>query len=251
MTNNFFMIVGAQKCGTTSLANWLDQHPDISMSNPKEPRFFEREYPYGKEWYLENYFKGASGKLLGEARVHNLTVKYIPQRIIEFNPDTKIIVMMRDPVKRYISAWNHFRVMRPGREVRSLEKAIFDSIKNFDLDYFNSEERFCSNLDICGGPFRDMYFETGFYMHYIENYRYFGFEIMPVIFESLIITPKIWYRKILDFLEVDEFTPEFNALNVKEYRKFESETKLLKELYIDSVRSVSDYVGINLRGIWK
>src|SRR5436190_811051 len=57
-----FFVVGAAKSGTTSLHVYLDQHPDIFMSKPKEPFFFEAEYDRGPEYYYRRYFGGWNGQ---------------------------------------------------------------------------------------------------------------------------------------------------------------------------------------------
>lgn len=92
-----FFILGAAKCGTTSLHAWLDFHPDILMSDPKEPFFFEAEYERGREYYRETYFKHWQGQpLTGDARHRNLYFSYIPERIRELNPAARFIILLRE-----------------------------------------------------------------------------------------------------------------------------------------------------------
>ncbi|MEB3887041.1 sulfotransferase [Lyngbya sp. CCY1209] len=98
---NFF-IVGAAKCGTTALSNYLSEHPNIYISRPKEPRFFAEEFqlPDIKTWeqYL-SLFEDADGKLaIGEASVHYLCSATAIEKIYHYKPDAKIIVMLRNPV---------------------------------------------------------------------------------------------------------------------------------------------------------
>jgi len=102
-------ILGAAKCGTTSLHSYLMQHPDIAMSNPKEPYFFEAEYNYGPTYYLNRYFNYWRGEsVVGEARHRNLYLPYVPERILSYNPDAKLIVILRNPSERAISHWWHW-----------------------------------------------------------------------------------------------------------------------------------------------
>src|SRR5215210_6007139 len=100
---NFF-IVGAPKCGTTALYEYLRPHPNIFMSELKEPHFFARDLgTYPKIKTLEDYtrlFEGATEEHLrvGEASVYYLRSAVAAANIREFNPAAKIIAMYRNPV---------------------------------------------------------------------------------------------------------------------------------------------------------
>jgi hypothetical protein len=101
-----FMILGAAKCGTTSLYHYLRQHPQVYMSEPKEPRFFEMEYAKGMDFYWHTYFGGWAGEpAIGEASPRNLFLPYVPPRIKRELPGAKLIAMFRNPVDRAFSAW--------------------------------------------------------------------------------------------------------------------------------------------------
>jgi len=103
-----FIIIGAQKCGTTSLHHYLDQHDEIVMSKVKELNFFNEELNWSKglKWY-EAHFQG-EGKMRGEASPHYTNYPMSPgvaKRMKEIVPDAKIIYLVRDPVERLISAY--------------------------------------------------------------------------------------------------------------------------------------------------
>ena len=96
-----FLILGAGKSGTNSLYHYLGQHPDVFLSTPKEPFYFEAEYEKGLKFYWDTYFNGWNGqRAVGEARVANLFLPYIPQRIKESLPQSKLIVTLRNPTHR-------------------------------------------------------------------------------------------------------------------------------------------------------
>lgn len=122
-------IVGAQKSGTSALAAWLGQHPEVCMSFPKEPgylAFGESGYTYPDGYgnpapasryvvsdersYL-NLFAHATPeqRILGEASTWYLALPGMAQRIRDYRADAKIIVILRDPVERAYSAWRHAR----------------------------------------------------------------------------------------------------------------------------------------------
>lgn len=100
-------IIGAPKCGTTSLAAWLDQHPDVFMSKPKEPHFFNTDSSHHHCVDLADYeslFQGSSShKVVGEASVWYLVSDVAVRNILEYSPDAKFIVCLRNPVDACIS----------------------------------------------------------------------------------------------------------------------------------------------------
>ena len=106
-----FMIIGAQKSGTTSLAYQLSQHPQISFSQEKEPHYFSKI----SDWqnHLTEYhanFHIAPGKRYGEASTSYTWLLNYPdtaKRIYAYNPSVKLIYLMRHPVERVISHYNH------------------------------------------------------------------------------------------------------------------------------------------------
>ena len=253
MLNNFFMIVGGQKCGTTSMHNWLGQHPNITMSYPKEPKFFEIDYYKGPQWYEDTHFtehwiKGPDD-FHGEARVQNILVGYVPDRIEEYDPNTKIVMMIRNPVDRFVSAWNHFRVMRPGREIRTLQHAVYEGIHDFDMNCFKSEELFAGNLDPKGGPYGGRYLEHGMWVDLIRRFERFDTHI--IVMEDLARHPKIVYEKLLDFLGAKHYEPEFNRLNSKEYGDIELQAvRDLSSYYKYPVMELSDYLDRDLTTEW-
>ncbi|MCB0382385.1 MAG: sulfotransferase, partial [Psychroserpens sp.] len=110
MTVNF-LLIGAAKSATTSLSNALSQHPDICFSNPKEPEFFCKDNWRDK---IENYhslFKQKSVKLYGEGSTNYSKFphynKNIHKDIFDYNPNMKIIYMMRHPIDRIVSHYIH------------------------------------------------------------------------------------------------------------------------------------------------
>src|SRR3546814_13335773 len=101
---NFF-IVGAPKCGTTSLANWLSEHPSIFLSNPKEPHFFDldrrKHYKCDLARY-EGFFNGVAPThtMVGEATTGYLRSHVAISEILKYAADARFIVGLRNPVDR-------------------------------------------------------------------------------------------------------------------------------------------------------
>jgi len=148
-----FFIIGAPKCGTTSLAEYLKSHPDIILSKKKEPNFFSKDLIKFQrlndiktfEHYL-NLFCFEEKKMLGEASTTYLFSKEAVQHILEYNPAAKMIVILRNPVDMIVAwhtqklkekqeneidfktAWTKQRERKEGREIPELctdEKMLF------------------------------------------------------------------------------------------------------------------------------
>lgn len=153
-----FLIVGMAKCGTSSLSKYLQQHPDVFISPQKEPRFLSSQvmrFPMNgpkddlvESWYVKdfesykNLFTGATQTAIGEASADTMyfyegTIPVIKNYL--GNP--KIIIIIRNPVKRALSAYTH--LLRDSRENLSFEEALmmeFERIRdNYELIYHYKE----------------------------------------------------------------------------------------------------------------
>jgi hypothetical protein len=104
-----FFIVGAPKCGTTAMTEYLSSHPEIFMSTPKEPHFFATDFPRNRYVEdLDDYLKlfdtaPRECRRVGEASVWYLYSKTALEAIKAFQPDARIVVMLRNPVDMAVS----------------------------------------------------------------------------------------------------------------------------------------------------
>lgn len=106
-----FLIIGAMKCGTTSLHDYLGKHPDIFMTDPKELHFFTNEKfdPKKVDWYKEQF---KSEKKLSGSSPQSYTKYHLPQhsgvpaRLKQYMPHLKLIYVLRDPIHRIFSHHN-------------------------------------------------------------------------------------------------------------------------------------------------
>lgn len=98
-----FYILGAPKAGTSSLAQYLDEHPGILISDPKEPRYFAEDFAdrpiTDANAYLALFEKAGDGVLLGEGTTDYLTSEVAVDRILDVRPDARFIAMLRNPVQ--------------------------------------------------------------------------------------------------------------------------------------------------------
>ena len=107
-------VLGAPKCGTTWLSNVLEQHPEICISNPKEPNIIAthkgtmiRDMAEPDISKYCKYFQGPGQKI--DCSVHAFACPEAPSRIKEHWPEAKFIVCVREPVSRTISHWKMIR----------------------------------------------------------------------------------------------------------------------------------------------
>lgn len=105
---DWLMCLGAKKCGTTALFNYVRQHPKIKPCKVKEPKFFvcPREYAKGFKYYMSLYSKKSEGQIYFESSVRYFTGGSTPKRVKEHIGDNiKFIVILREPVERLLSQY--------------------------------------------------------------------------------------------------------------------------------------------------
>lgn len=126
-----FLIIGAQRCGTTSLYNYLIKHPYIAPALKKEVHFFDHNYGQGFTWYRAHFpylltkivyrMKGRCF-VTGEATPYYIFHPHAPRRIANAIPKAKLILLLRNPIDRAYSQYHH--AVRRGFESLSFEDAI-------------------------------------------------------------------------------------------------------------------------------
>ncbi len=122
------IIIGGLKCGTTSLHHYLNLHPEIAMSRPKELNFFvsELNWPLGRDWYAGHF--DPSARIRGESSPHYTnrpSFNGVPGRMRELlGSDVRLVYVVRDPIDRMLSHYLHN--VGGGYEDRSLVDALSD-----------------------------------------------------------------------------------------------------------------------------
>jgi hypothetical protein len=112
MTLPDFVIIGAMKCGTSTLHAQLAAQPQFFMSEPKEPNFFSNDeiYAKGEAWYRSLFAKAPAGAIRGESSTHYTKLPTYPktvERLASLIPHAKFIYVMRDPIDRLVSQYIH------------------------------------------------------------------------------------------------------------------------------------------------
>lgn len=121
------IVIGAQKCGTTSLHQYLSLHPDIGMSRKKELHFFSGQHNWerGEDWY-RSWFDPAR-PVRGETSpgyTNFPIIPGVPQRMHALIPDARLVYLVRDPVERTLSHYRHRVAER--QEARPFREALAD-----------------------------------------------------------------------------------------------------------------------------
>lgn len=202
-----FFIVGAPRCGTTAMKEYLGQHPEIFMPRTdREPHFFGTDvlsslFIRDEQKYLSLFALAKNEKRVGEKSTWYLYSKRAAAEIKEFQPSASIIIMLRNPADQ-IYSHHGFRV-RIGHE----------SLVDFEVALEAEEDlRQVLRREV---PF-SLYRETPRYTHQIQRYLdVFGREnVHIIIFDDFISNLSGVYRDTLRFLHVTpDFQPEFLKVN--------------------------------------
>lgn len=211
---NFF-IVGAPKCGTTALSQYLGAHPQIFMPQIKELHYFGSDLEFraplvikrrDRDVYL-SYFAGWKGELrVGEASVYYLPSKMAAQEIHAFAPAARIIIMLRNPVDMMYSMY--YQMLSTGEEILPSFEQALEAEKHRKLG-----RDIPPNTNWVGGLY---YRELAHYTEQVKRYfDVFGRErVHIIIFDDFKSDTARVYAETLAFLGVDTgFQPEFPVVN--------------------------------------
>lgn len=119
-----FIVIGGQKCATTTLFHQLSAHPDVFMAPQKELNFFAKPeiHARGWDWYLAQFAGASPGALCGEASPLYLSFGSAPARVREALPGVRLVALLRNPIDR---AWSHYRMaVRRGLETQPFEACV-------------------------------------------------------------------------------------------------------------------------------
>lgn len=120
-----FVIIGGQKCGTTSLFRWLGESPAVDLPTRKEAHFFTSQFELGLDWYRARFPSRDPGRrepITGEASTSYMHHPLAAERLASVAPSTRLIALLRDPVERAVSGYWH--EVRKGREHLDLMTAL-------------------------------------------------------------------------------------------------------------------------------
>lgn len=206
-----FFIIGAPKCGTTSLAQYLSEHEQIFMSVPKEPHYFNTDFENRYTKDIETYrsyftYANASHVAIGEASVMYLFSKVAVQNILKQIPEARFIVMVRSPIE-IASALHSQALMNMDETIPSFEKAW----------QMQDERRLTGKVPRqCKEVKMLMYGEIARVGEQVQRlYEQVDQSRIKIIFmDDLKVSPRLVYRETLGFLGVgDDGREHFPVIN--------------------------------------
>ncbi len=184
-----FLIIGAMRSGTTSLARWLRPHPEVFMPVRKELHYFDVHFDRGMEWYDSQFADYRGEPAVGEATPRYLYCREALPRIKAALPSVLLIVILRNPVDR---AYSHYWLNRgKGKE---------------SLDFVDALEAEPARLAAAtyGAADRHSYLDRGRYLaqleHVCANFDRSG--LCAVLFDDLVADPAGTYETVCRFLGV-------------------------------------------------
>ncbi len=247
-----FFIIGAQKCGTTSLYNYLVKHPCVLSSHEKEIHFFTDKYDKGYSWYskqfpslIKKYYYTVRKHhriITGEATPYYLFHPHVAKRIKSAFPKAKIIIMLRNPVDR---AFSHYRYhVKLGQEPLSFKDAIEAEPARLQEEYEKMlmDENYSSiNYKIFS------YLKRGIYIEQVKRW----FELFPA--EQILVLKSeeffsdtaSCFSRVLDFLELPEYElSSYKTFNIGRETAMDREIrKFLVKYYRQYNQALYSYLG--------
>jgi len=229
-----FLIIGVTKGGTTSLYDFLVQHPKILGAKKKELYFFIHDEKFNKGLsYYNSLFPTKKHKddLLGEATPLYFQNQECPQRVAALCPKAKLILILRNPAKRAVSHYFFFNSPSFSKKWQGLSfEAAIDKSKGWKNEIIN----------------QGYYFE-----HLIRWLKCFPKEQMHiVILEDLVVSPELEVNKVFNFLglgnfKLDSYAPE-NKGSYSNGSITPESIKMLEQVYEPHNKKLEEFLGRTL-----
>ena len=228
-----FIIIGASRSGTTSLYEYLNQHPSIIRGVGKEIHYFDKNFDRGIKWYksffptkrkkskLEEKLKGKC--LTGESTPRYLYHHHAPKRVLQLLPNVKLIVVLRNPIDRAYSRYEQQAAV--GLEELSFEDAIEQEENRItdDMKKMEKDENFYSVYF-----YRKAYKTMGIYVNQLRRwFEYFPREQFLILkSEDLRSNPAQVYNQTIEFLGLPKHELDsFKAYRMRKYPTLSEKTR--------------------------
>jgi len=219
-----FLIIGAQKAGTTSLYNYLEKHPYIWSAYSKEVNFFDLNYTKGINWY-KSFFPSKLLKFLiniftdrklitGEGSTYYLLHPHVAKRVYNHLPNVKIIVLLRNPIYRTFSGYHHS--VNTGLEYLPFNEAIKREEERISQEF----EKIKKNGNYKSKLFPGLAYKTrSIYVNQLRSwFEYFPRnQILIIKSEDFFRDPQATLNRVYQFLDIPKW-------ELKEFKKFMAET---------------------------
>ncbi len=201
-----FLIIGAAKSGTSSLYEYLNNHPSILPCVVKEPNYFTAYYNRGLAWYkscfpfkAKRVFCPERKFLTGEATSRYYWYPFAAERVKQILPTCKIIILLRNPVER---SYSHYKMQyKNGIVTQTFEQQILDEPKRLEGEWekmLNDKNYFSSEFNSYG------YLTKSLYINYIKKWfeLFLKRQILVIKSEDFFSNPEKITNQTLEFLEL-------------------------------------------------
>jgi hypothetical protein len=247
-----FLILGGQRCGSTSLYTMLCGHPQVMAASHKEPHFFDVNHGRGEAFYrrlfpLRAHMRARARRvgapvMTGEATTHYLSHPAVPARVAAMLPEARLVAILRDPVER---AYSHYQLARRnGRELLGFEEALAAE----DERLAGEEERLLADPSYRGEAYGVQSYRTrGLYLRQLEWWWRCVPEdrLLVLRSEDMFTDPAAVYRTLTDFLGLEPDTRDrFEARNRVSYGAMAPSTRAeLRAFYAGPNRALEQRLG--------
>lgn len=244
-----YLVIGTKRGGTTSMARWLLDHPDVrglfpAAENRKGTYFFDVNYEMGHRWYRSHFpvralhrtvgKRNGTVPLIGDATPYYLHHPHAPARARRHAPDAKIIALLRHPVDRALGHWAE-------RTRNGVETLAFSDALRAESDRLAGEEQRMID-DPSYSSFAHQHWSYADQGRYARGLRRWfdafpSEQILVLRSEDLYVDPSLIYRQTLDFLGLEGHEPAaFAAWNMKPKDPIEpADQALLEDALRDDV----------------
>ncbi|BAU65525.1 sulfotransferase [Stanieria sp. NIES-3757] len=237
------LLVGQPKSGTTALHQFLGQHPEIYMTSIKEPHFFCHDFHQESDRYyqtrlffdfreekayLKLFAQAEGAKIAGESSTNYLYSQVAAQAIYDFNPEAKIIIILREPATFLYSLHSHY--------VKFTEENEQDFVRALALEPVRKAGKSLSPR--VTSPSYLYYSQRVKYYEQVKRYYdlFDASQIKVILFENFKDNNEAVYQDILNFLSVDtNFSPEYDVVNVNKEVKFKALNNLANNQVIKNI----------------
>lgn len=243
-----FLIIGAQKAGTTAAARNLSTHPSVRVFSgtteygQRELEFYNQHWNRGVEWYSSHFANGPH--LNGEKTAELLHRTVCHSRMYKVNPNFKLIVLLRNPVERAYSQWKMARFVKADED-DSFEAVILRELGS--LADQAAADRFHACYDEGRACWREGYIRKGMYAEHIRSVlEWFPrSNVFIGISEQFRKNKSASYNRIFDFLGVQPFCGAFaeHFVSPRSPPLSSRVRKKLSEIYREPNRQLFSLIG--------
>jgi hypothetical protein len=240
-----FLIIGAMKCGTTFLYHYLNEHPEIEMSRVQEVNYFSRHY-YRSKWYYRSFFPFKSkGMKSGESGIHYIFDPRCAARIKKDLPNTKIILLMRNPIDRAQSHYNQIHTIDPANDFEHAIELEQERIGRLQEKIANSKYYTSVEYETYSYANRGLYFEQ--LSIWLKHYKLE--ELLIIKSEDMYADPKKVFERVYKHIGVSvNFPKNIKPQNSREYEPMSvSLRNKLKAFYAEDSKKLVALLGDNFK----